>query len=614
MCGIAGIFGKDAREDVVVRMRDSLAHRGPDGAGVFMESGVALGHRRLSIIDLSDNGRQPMTTQDGRFTVVFNGEIYNYKEIRAEIESKYRWASQSDTEVLLHAYEEWGPAMVDRLNGMFAFAIYDAAAKTLFCVRDRLGIKPFYYHWDGKRFLFGSEIKAILAAGVRAVPNHGRIYDFLAAGLYDHTDDTFFFGICKLPAGHLLMLQHGAVPTPVRYWDVTALAAVIAVPNDDREVIAQFSDLLRDAVRLRLRSDVPVGVTLSSGIDSTSLLAHLRAAQPETSKLHAFSICFNDKRFDEGPRIEEVLRLFGNPWHRSVLEAAEVPALAERVLHFQDEPYGGIPQVAFFKLFASTKEAGVTVLLEGHGVEEYLTGYPLYFPPYWTDLLLRGNLPALVREISGFARAGRGSVRKAMSNWFSYLTGNGLHLDFTRSAQVGVVPASYAAYARQPLAHERPFPTRLENTLYRNMTRTKLPRVLRFQDRMSMASGRELRLPFLDYRLVEYVYALAGSFKIRDGEDKWLLRKSVEGLIPRERVWAKKSYVVTPQTAWLRGELRSWVEKTLRSESFRSRACFDPRGVERAVGRFYADPAPRNSFFVWQLVNLESWFRHYIDV
>ena len=615
MCGIAGMFGERVDADLVVRMRDTLAHRGPDGAGLFAAPDVVLGHRRLSIIDLSDNGHQPMSTKDGRYTITFNGEIYNYKEIRAELEQKYTWVSQSDTEVILHAYEEWGESAVQRFNGMFAFAIYDAREHTLWCVRDRLGIKPFYYAFENRRFVFGSEIKAVLASGLRAKEYAPRIFDYLALGLYDHTQETFFEGIHKLPPGHWFKMKVGQMPRPVRYWSLADRVSHVDVPSTDRECIEQFSALFQDAIRLRLRSDVPVGVTLSSGLDSTSLLAHLRKALPASASLHAFTACFHEQAFDEGRPTEEVIRLFDHPWHKSYLTPEEVPGLSEQMLHFQDEPYGGIPQLSFFKLHQLAREQGVTVLLEGHGVEEYLTGYPLYFPPYWTDLFKQGHWLTLGRELRGFSKAGRGSARRIWSDWSSFLSHRqGMHLDLTKQSFSSLVSAEYAKASAEPVRQERPFSTHLENVLYWNMTAAKLPRVLRFQDRVSMAMGRELRLPFLDYRLVEFVYALASRYKIRSGVDKWILRKSVEGLVPQEKIYAKKSYVVTPQTAWFKRELRPFMESMIQSESFKSRACFNQVAVQQAVKRFEADPAPKNSFFLWQLMNLEAWFRKYIDV
>lgn len=614
MCGIAGMFGERPDAERVMRMRESLAHRGPDGAGSFLHSHVALGHRRLSIIDLSDNGRQPMTTTDGRYTIVFNGEVYNYREIRTELGDERPWMSGSDTEVILRAYERWGRDAVSRMNGMFAFAIYDAHERRLFCVRDRLGIKPLYYHFDGTHLFFASEIKALLAAGIRAQPNHARIVDYVKEGLYDHTNETFFDGIVALPPGHLMELSAGHTPQPTPYWSLYERAESIEVPKTDEEVIVRFSALLQDAISLRLRSDVPVGVTLSSGLDSTGVLAHLRAVHPDASSLHAFTACYPDVRYDEGRLTEPVIRRFGNPWHQSFLDPTEVPMLADELLGYQDEPYGGIPQLGFFNLHRQAREQGVTVLLEGHGVEEYLTGYPMYFPPYWTDLAKRGAWGALRRELRG-AQTTRGSTTaQLMRDWYAYLShGRGLHLDLTRQSYGSMLSETYERRERRDYVFEQPFQDGLRRSLYTNLRYAKLPRVLRFQDRVSMASGRELRLPYLDYRLVEYVTALPASYKIRDGVDKWLLRASLASLVPQEVIAQKKSTVVTPQTPWLQNDLRAWVTSLVQSETFRSRSCFDHTAVARRLDTFFRDPRPRNSFFVWQLINVELWFRRFID-
>lgn len=614
MCGIAGIVGPRATAEAVIAMRDTMAHRGPNGAGYFVDGDVAFGHRRLSIIDLSENGSQPMTTADGRFTIIFNGEVYNYRELRKELGEEIPWKSTSDTEVILRAFATWGTTAFQRFNGMFAFAIYDRDERTVMCVRDRLGIKPFYYWSDGTTCFFASEIKALLRAGAPRKPNDARIADYLSYGMYDHTDETFFEGIQKLPAGHYAVLRSGQPLKAIPYWDLPSRVSTLDVPTDDREIVARFEALLKDAIALRLRSDVPVGVNLSSGLDSTTLLAYLQLTQSDLGNIHAFSARYPDDRFDEGQFIEPLVNEFGTPWHTTTLALNDVESVCANVLDAQDEPFGGIPQLGFYQLSKLEREAGVPVLLEGHGVEEYLTGYPIFFPPYWSDLARAGKVATLVHELRAYAAQGRGSIRTALSQWWSYATArNTMHLDLTTQAGDSVVPAGYVAAHRQPIETRTPFPTQLENALYRNLTQTKLPRVLRFQDRMSMAHGRELRLPFLDYRLVEFVYALPGRQKIRDGEDKYLMRQAVKQVVKPEILNRKKSYVVTPQTAWLHGPLRHLLTETVASASFRSRPCFDPAAAERRVSSFLADPHPKNSFAVWQLFNLESWFRRFID-
>ncbi len=612
MCGIAGVLGPKASEALALRMGNSIAHRGPDGSGVFADGEAALSHRRLSIIDLSENGRQPMTTADGRFTITYNGEVYNYLELRAELGGEF--VSTSDTEVMLKAFEKWGIKAVEKFNGMFAFAIWDKRERVLTCVRDRMGIKPFYYHFDGQNFFFASEIKALLEAGVEARPHEAIIIDYLASAIYDHTDETFFEGIHKLPPGHYFQLKSGQTPKAQMYWNLPERAAGIAVPKNDAEAIRLFRELFEDAIRLRLRSDVPVGVNLSSGLDSTALLAYLKAIHPDISKLHAFTATYRDEKYDEGRLAKPLADSFGLPWHSAPLEIEDFEAVAAKTMRSQDEPYGGVPQLGFYQLNRVERENGVTVLLEGHGVEEYLTGYPMFLPPYWSDLLGGGHLPTLAKELSGYVKQGRGDLKKAIGEWRSFMSHReGLHLDLTRQTEAQVLSKEYAMKHHQVREQEKPFPTHLENALYHNLKHAKLPRVLRFQDRMSMAHGRELRLPFLDYRLVELGFAMPGHLKIRNGVDKYILRESLHGLVPKEVLERPKSYVVTPQTAWLKNELRPYVESITRSESFKSRPCFDQAGVQERLKSFYADPKPKNSFGIWQLVNLEQWYRAYID-
>jgi asparagine synthase (glutamine-hydrolysing) len=292
MCGIAAIVGAHATRERAERMADAIRHRGPDDVGLLVEPGIALAHRRLSIIDLSVAGHQPMATRDGRYHIIYNGEVYNYRELAAKLDVP--WRSASDTEVVLEAFAAWGPRCLDELVGMFAFAIWDRVERRLFCARDRVGIKPLYYARLGDGWAIGSEIGALLAAGVPARANERIIHDFLARDFYDHDDASFFAGIAKLPPAHSMWLLPEREPAPTRYWDLAREAAAITVPADRTERGEQLIAHMADAVRLSLRSDVPVGITLSGGLDSATLLTLVDRAQPD--KLAAFSFDFDDER------------------------------------------------------------------------------------------------------------------------------------------------------------------------------------------------------------------------------------------------------------------------------------------------------------------------------
>src|SRR5215475_1428026 len=288
MCGIAGMVGPGADVITVAHMTAAQRHRGPDGEGLWSAPGVALGHRRLKIIDLSEAGRQPMSTPDGRYTIVYNGEVYNYKELCASLPAGV-FRSQTDTEVVLHAFARWGPACLDRFIGMYAFAIWDNHERQLFCACDRLGIKPFYYTYLGEDFLFSSELRGLLAAGVPRAVDGAVLYDFLARDFYEHGEKTFFTGISKLPSGNWMVLRHGKPAIMHRYWNLAAEVEQVQVSADPHEREDRLLNLCGHAVELHLRSDVPVGVALSGGLDSATLLALLDQVHPDATKVEAFS-------------------------------------------------------------------------------------------------------------------------------------------------------------------------------------------------------------------------------------------------------------------------------------------------------------------------------------
>ncbi len=577
MCAILGVVGeKLPDEEKFVKARDALAHRGPDDAGLYYDSasGVALGHRRLSIIDLSSAGRQPLWSNDGRYAIVFNGEVYNYRELKSELAGSYDFKTHTDTEVLLAAYIVWGKKALPKLNGMFAFAVWDKKRGELFAARDRLGVKPFLYHMENNGALsFASEIKGLLALGVEAKPNDALIYDYLAHGLYDHRFETWFEGIHKLPAGHFLTFQKGKLSIE-KYWDLADVATSPATISLEKGK-QKFLELFEDAIRLRLRSDVPVGLNLSSGLDSAAILYFAEKNYQKPFEL--FSMRSSDPLFDEGALIEPMLtKTQRSHWHTSALSKPTVSDF-EKVLFEQEEPYGGIPTLAYTKLAECAKKAGVTVILEGQGGDELFAGYRYFRPEF------------LREETAGRSQDATIEVSQTV-----------LH------------PAFVALHKREAWKAPQPFDSALLNAQYRDLMHTKLPRVLRFNDRLSMAASREYRQPFLDYRLVEFAFFLPDDLKIRGGVQKFLLREAMQGIIPPEIGAREKKTFGALQTPLFREALQKPITDILTSASFRSRPYFDHRKVAAAAERFFAGESD-NSFFIWQWVNLELWFRSYID-
>lgn len=562
MCGIVAIVGAPGHE--IDRMVERLHHRGPDAHGVHRDpAGVALGHTRLAIVDLSAAGVQPMATADQRLWIVFNGEVYNHVELRAELEG-FPFRTHTDTEVVLAAYERWGDACLDRLLGMFAFVLWDARERRVVAARDRFGVKPLYRarRADGAVIL-ASEIKAIHAAGVPAVPDPTTWATYLATGLYDHGERTFWSGIEAVPAGGIVTWHLGGDPVTRRWYDLAERVGPDLDTRDETTVREQYAELLDQSVRLRFRADVPVGINLSGGLDSSLLLGLVHRVQGADSAVKVFTFVTGDPAYDELPWVEQMLARTRHPLLTCKLTAEEVPELAAHILAAQDEPYGGLPTLAYAKVFQRAREEGVPVLLDGQGIDEQWAGYDYY----------RAEGPAP-------------TVQGARDP----------------SVRTELLDAAFAATAARPAMRE-PFPDRLRNLQYRDAIYTKIPRALRFNDRVSMASSTELREPFLDHRLFELAMRQPSDRKIRDGQGKRLVRDLAATLLPDGVRTAPKRPLQTPQREWLRGPLRGWADACINEAVRAFPAWLDARRALEAW-HTYAAGAGDNSFWVWQLITL----------
>lgn len=568
MCGLSGIVGRGWTLAQLQAMVAAQRHRGPDASAVYEDPDdvAGLGHNRLSIIDLSPAGRQPMASWNGRFQVVLNGEIYNYRELKDEL-SDYPFRTKTDTEVILAAYARWGERCLDRLLGMFAFAIWDEQEKRLFVARDRFGVKPLHYHRrpDGA-LLFASEIKALHAAGVPARPDAGTWSSYLAYGLSDHSERTFWEGVLTLPPGHSLTWENGRVRIAPWY----SLLDRVGAEFDDRpeeSVAEEYLALLKESVALRFRADVPVGINLSGGLDSSTLLGLVQAVQGPESDVKAFTFVTGSAEYDELPWVESMLRRTRHPSIVCSLSPADVPALADSVQAHQDEPFGGLPTLAYARLFERARQEKVIVLLDGQGMDEQWAGYDYY-------------RSAVDGTDAGTVQGTRSSPVRA----------DCLTPEFRARAE--------------PFAAPRPFPDVLRNLQYRDVRFTKIPRALRFNDRASMRSSTELREPFLDHRLVELALRQPAERKIRGSVHKWMLRKLVKGLLPSVVGEAPKRPLQTPQREWLRGPLRDWADARIESAlAEHGGSWLDPAAV-RAARQDYAQRGGENSFFLWQWVSL----------
>jgi asparagine synthase (glutamine-hydrolysing) len=569
MCGISGIIGKNWHTGDIASMVAVQRHRGPDGEDLYVDPnrGACLGHNRLRIIDLSDAARQPMVTADGNLVIAFNGEIYNYIELRSELESKYRFRTQSDTEVLLAAYRTWGERCLERLIGMFAFVIWDESKQTAFAARDRFGVKPFYYYQknDGT-LVFASEIKAIHAAGVPRIANETAWSNYLAYGLYDHSSETFWKDISSLPAGHYLSWQNGKYGIS-RWYDLAERVGEGYDQRTENEVMDEYFQLMKDSVKLRFRSDVPVGINLSGGLDSSTLLGLVHAVQGDDNDVKAFTFTTGDEDYDELPWVRMMLEKTNHELIECRISPKEVPSLAESVQFFQDEPFGGLPTLAYAKLFETAKENQITVLLDGNGMDEQWAGYDYYRSAF------NG------RQVGFIQGTTESPVRP-----------NCLCPDFRALAE--------------PLQSSNLFPDKLRNTQHRDAVQTKIPRAMRFNDRISMRASRELREPFLDHRMFELALRQPSDRKIANGNGKRLLRDIVASLIPANLSAAPKRALQTPQREWLKGPLREWAESHIEAGMAGSQHdYFDRTAVRSELDRFFSGSSD-NSFYIWQWISV----------
>ena len=548
-------------------MHRSQSHRGPDAEGfVIGEDGSwGMAHNRLSIIDLSESGRQPMQTKDGRLTVILNGEIYNYLELRRELESEFTFRTKTDTEVVLAAFEKWGPKSLDKFIGMFAFVLFDSLDKSVFAARDRFGVKPLYYHHtaDGT-LLVSSEIKALHAAGVPRSPDRRSWANYLRFGTADSSEDTFWEGVKSLPAGHFMRWRSGKLRIE-KWYDLADAAAGDFDSRNDADVEEEYLALLRESVNLRFRSDVTVGFNLSGGLDSSTLLGLVHELHEDHDSISAYTFATGDERYDETKWVSQMTDKTRHRLIVSELRADEVPKLAASVQRFQDEPYGGVPTIAYAKLFAAARENGTIVLLDGNGMDEQWAGYDYYQSRTGEASVVQGALDSPVRPEC-------------------------LDLEFCELA-----------------THDESvdkFPDRLRNLQYRDIYKTKIPRAMRYNDRISMRSSTELREPFLDHRLFELAFRQPVERKIKDGVGKSFLRLIAGRLLPEGIVQAPKRPLQTPQREWLRGPLANWAEEQIdRGMKGFAAGWLDRKAVSEQWNDYLRGRSD-NSYYVWQWISL----------
>nr|WP_315174667.1 asparagine synthase (glutamine-hydrolyzing) [uncultured Flavobacterium sp.] len=564
MCGIAGILGVNPKNVSTIKfMAEAQKHRGPDALHFWNDEKLALGHNRLSIIDLSESASQPMISNCGNYVIVFNGEIYNYLELKKELEKEYDFVTDSDTEVLLAAYIKWNTKTLDKLNGMFSFAIWNKKANTLFAARDRFGVKPFYFTFFENQLYFSSEIKALFAAGIPKKQNQKVWANYYTFGTYGLPDETFFEGIQQLKAGHFFEivfeknLDFSVVKTQQWYNFPERISKIKQLSKEELKVC--YEALLKDSIQLRFRADVPLGMNVSGGLDSSTLINLVSRNLPSQKNIQAFTFYSNDEKYDELPWVNELMKETAFPLHKVLLDYKEVPDLIEKVSFYQDEPFGGFPTLAYSLLFESARQKGVKVILDGQGMDEAWAGYDYYHDK--SNNVIQGLTSSPVRP-------------------------EALVTEFRNMAQKEV--------------YERPFDNHLQNLQYRDLFYTKIPRALRFNDRISMMHSTELREPFLDYRLIELAFAQSDTMKIQDGQTKWLLRDLVKDYLGDTIALAPKRPLQTPQREWISQELKPYFSEKI--EQFSKMDFVDDKQI-KVLWKDYCDGKQDNSFYIWQWVN-----------
>ncbi len=647
MCGIAGIYNLDNSPiDVhkLYEMTNIVRHRGPDDEGYLLigtQSGaisqyhgeetiesvkrqtrhinqsqpanLGFGFRRLAIIDLTPSGHQPMSNADGSLWIVYNGEIYNYLELREELTRLgYRFRSNSDTEVILAAYEEWGNECLNRFNGMWSFALWDNRQKRLFCARDRFGIKPFAYYYDGQRFIFGSEIKQILLHPIDKSLNMAMIYRSMKLNSFlCYGDETYFRTIKVLPHSHYLQVEGGRLEIK-QYYDLDP-ATFETSQLSFAEAADQYRYLFTDAVRLRMRSDVEVGSCLSGGLDSSAVVG--AAVKYTSRKFKTFTAYYTEEeRYDERRWAEIVGKNANCDMYYVSPDPAEVIADFDRMTWYNDYPVVGSSFISQHYLMRLARQTGVPVLLDGQGSDEILGGYNHAFYRYYADLLKKMRWLKFFKEFSSYLKYNqKGTIGAKLAKTLLVLFFKESILYNQEAKRLFQNPFNEKMEDDQLFRLIVDLPvSRLSNFLYNLLMTTSIQTLLHFEDRNSMAHSIETRVPFLDYRLVEYVFSLPSDYKISGYRGKLVHRLGLKDIVPLEIIHRKdKVNFATPgESYWLKGQMRNIADQTLRSDNLGTRGIYNRNAIDQLYRNFQKG-SRQDGTILWRIIALERWFEKY---
>lgn len=616
MCGIVGFinrqFSRDSAEQLIDSMCQVIRHRGPDDQGTWVGDGVALGMRRLSIIDLA-GGHQPIFNEDQYILVVFNGELYNYRDLQQDLQAQgHHFSTHSDTEVIVHAYEEYGDECVNHLRGMFVFALWDRRRQRLLAARDRFGKKPFNYYWDGQRLIFGSEIKSILQASIPREVNHVALDEYLIYG-YVPSPNTLFKGVMKLPPAHILVYEEGQIRTQ-RYWD---LPFTPTCQDDEAIALERIRELVKDAVQVRLMSEVPLGAFLSGGIDSSVVVGLM--SQMMSQPVKTFSIGFEEDDYSELPYARRIAKHFGTDHHEFVVKPDLISVLPHLVWAY-DEPFADSSMLPTYYVSKLAREH-VTVVLTGDGGDEIFAGYRHY-----KRELAISHIPGFMRSILSYGSlfildGMRGKKRlRNLHNDFAirYVQGSML---FPVGARSSMFSDEYFAHVRNHNPYERhtnEFKAISSLDVVTQMqyvdARTYLTDdILVKVDKASMFNSLETRAPLLDQHLVSYVSSLPSSLRMYKSTLKYLLKKAAADLLPPEILARGKQGFATPIKYWFRGDLANYAHEVLNSVRAQQRGIFNPEFTRNLLKEHMNSRLVNHSEAIWALLCLELWFQVYMD-
>lgn len=613
MCGLAGLISLKKNHfdkklfDALLKTRNLQKHRGPDNFDWFQNTNIALFSNRLNIIDLTPNANMPMMDEKTGCVIVFNGEVYNYKELYSEL-AEYNFKSQSDTEVVLKSYIKWGSKCLSKFNGMFAFAIWDPRVKKLFCARDRMGIKPFFYRKIKDHLLFSSEIKPLLLEN-KKIPNEKVIHNYLVNGVYDHSEETFFKDIYQLKQGCFLEVENSRINISP-YWKLNHKTNNQQI-KDYTNSKEYFLYLVEDSIKLRLRSDVPVSLNISGGLDSLTLMYLINKINNGQKNIKSFNFYFDTKTNEEKYFAEKLSSDL--KWNTKYIKisASEIPALTEQCMFYQEQPFPGLPTLGKFKTCKYSKLNGSKVILEGQGGDEIAAGYRYTYGSHIKDLIKENTIGEIKNEIFKFSKLNNLNIREVFSiikNGIKSFENNGYSADGTKSINHNILNNDFLNKFNDNEVYDfQLFDKNLKNFQYKDLFFTKLPRILRSCDRASMAFSTELRVPLLDHRIVEFMFNLKSEFKIKNGIQRYIYREAIKEITDIDLLNLPKRSIVDPQIIWFKKDLKDWIFDIINSSIFREMPYFNFKNIKSIFQNYISDNTVNNSVFIWQIISIYYW-------